>query len=172
MRKLFCYFAVLVCMLAFVSGVSFAETDTLTIQNLQEATDDELAGALQVIETEMLARIKAHVELDKTELKIVKGKAETLIAAISELEEDLTAGDFVWISSEETIATVNNKGQVKGISTGNAVITCAVLLSNGFEIKAECPVQVYIPVNGITANPKALTMARGTQTKNRIQNHA
>lgn len=165
MRRLFCYFAVLVCMLVFFSGVSFAEIDTVTIQNLQEATDDELAGALQMIETEMLTRIKAHVELDKTELKIVKGKAETLIAAISELEEDLTAGDFVWISSEETIATVNNKGQVKGISTGNAVITCAVLLSNGFEIKATCPVQVYIPVNGITANPKALTMARGTQTK-------
>ena len=164
MRKLFCYFVVLVCILVIFTVNSFAETDRLTIQNLQNATDEELAGALQTIEAEMLKKIKAHIELDQTELRIEKGKTATLVPELSDLDEELTAEAFTWSSSDETIATVTAKGQVKGIEAGNAVITCSSLLSNGFTLKAECQVQVFIPVKGITANQKALTLARGTQS--------
>ena len=163
MKKLLCTLCVLVCFLVFLSAPSFAET--VRIQNLQEATDEELADALLTIETEMRARIKAHIELDKPELKLVKGKGDTLIPELCDLEEELTAGDYVWTSSDEMIATVNAKGQIKGVAVGSAVITCSTLLSNGFDIKTECPVEVYIPVNGIASNPKALTVTRGTQVE-------
>lgn len=167
MKKLLCMICMLVCAMVFLTAATSAETDadTVRIQSLQDATDEELAEALLTVETEMRARIKAHIELDKPELKLVKGKGDTLVAELCDLEEELTAGDFIWTSSDESIVTVDAKGQIKGIAVGRAVITCSTLLSNGFDIKAECPVEVYIPVNGIAVNPRALTITRGTQTQ-------
>jgi len=45
-----------------------------------------------------------------------------------------------WISSDKTVATVNNRGYVEAVSLGTAYITCAALDGSG--VKATCKVNV------------------------------
>ena len=64
-----------------------------------------------------------------------------------------------WSSSNETVATVSKKGQVKGISAGEAEITACS--ANNPEIKAICKIKVIIPVKKITILEKTLPLAPG-----------
>ena len=149
--------------LAFSASAEAGNPETVRIDLVREATDEELSEALRTVESEMRARLKAHLELDRTELKLVRGTGETLSAEIRDLEEGLSAGGFSWTSSDESVATVSDRGAVRGVSAGSAVITCSTTLSNGFEICAECPVEVRVPVSSIGTDPWELTMVPGTE---------
>lgn len=71
------------------------------------------------------------IELTDTSIDLVVGKSVSLTATA-------TDGSIIeWSSSDETVATVNNRGKVTGVSVGTAVITAAV-----GEIKATCTVNV------------------------------
>lgn len=65
---------------------------------------------------------------------------------------------YEWLSSNEEIATVKN-GTVKGISVGNAVITCIAKDKNENEFKASCTVNVIQKITSIKADVNKLTMA-------------
>ena len=77
------------------------------------------------------------VTLDKTEVRIQKGKTVTLKATVT--PSSLTDKSVTWKSSNTKIATVTSAGKVKGIKAGTATITCT---SNATGAKATCTVTV------------------------------
>ena len=81
-----------------------------------------------------------HVEsitLNKTEMSLIKGGSETLIAIINPI--DATDQSVSWKSSDKTIATVDQTGKVSAIDIGTAVIT---VTTNDGSKTATCKVTV------------------------------
>lgn len=77
---------------------------------------------------------KLSVTLDKETLSVTEGKTAKLTAAVVPEEK---AGELVWSSSDETVATVDQNGVVTGVKVGEATITAKV-----GEVSAECKVNV------------------------------
>ena len=61
------------------------------------------------------------VTLNKTELSLMEGKSETLVATVQ--PENATNKNVTWSSSNESVATVDNDGKVTAVSKGTATIT-------------------------------------------------
>ncbi len=86
------------------------------------------------------AGIKAEsVNLNKTEVSLVKGAKETLVATV--LPETATDKTVKWSSDDETIAKVNQKGEVTAVATGKTKIT-----ATSGTASATCTVNVTKPV--------------------------
>ena len=96
------------------------------------------------------------LELDKDYYKLKIDETFTLNAIIS--PSDASNKDVIWSSSDESIATVSENGEVAGIEEGEALITCTTV-DGGFE--ATCKVEVYRPVTGITLNPTSCRILKG-----------
>ena len=77
------------------------------------------------------------VTLNKTEVRVQKGKTVTLKATVT--PTSLKDKSVTWKSSNTKIATVTADGKVKGIKAGTATITCT---SNATGKKATCTVTV------------------------------
>ena len=97
------------------------------------------------------------VSLNKSITTINAGTSENLVATTN----PTTAGNKIvgWRTSDETVATVDAKGKVKGVSEGVATIT-VITLDGGH--MATCIVTVTMPVKGITLNKKSNTIAVGS----------
>jgi uncharacterized protein YjdB len=115
------------------------------------------AGTVTITATSKATGLKAtctvtvedgKVTLDKTEVRIQKGKTVTLKATVT--PSSLTDKSVTWKSSNTKIATVTSAGKVKGIKAGTATITCT---SNATGKSATCTVTVLqsmvsLPFNG------------------------
>lgn len=88
------------------------------------------------------------VTMSKTELVMEKGDTEDLTAAIS--PENATKKDVVWSSSDDSVVTVDQRGKVRAVSLGKAVVTAKS--ANGVEGK--CEISVIIPCNSIKITNK------------------
>jgi len=95
-----------------------------------------------------ITNVKAEgVSLDKTALAIQTGSTKPLTALVT--PEDTYNKNVTWSSSDTSIATVNNKGEVTGISLGTATIT-ATTEDGGHTACCKVTVQKdAIPVSGI-----------------------
>lgn len=97
------------------------------------------------------------VSLDKTSLQIPIGSKATLTAII--LPENATVKDVIWSSSNPSIATVGSiTGEITGIAAGSTVITATPVDGH---FSAQCPVQVVVPVTGITLDKNTMTISEG-----------
>lgn len=76
--------------------------------------------------------------LDKNELVLQKGQKTSLTASVS--PSDITDAKITWTSSNESVATVSETGEVKGIKPGKATITATA--ENG--VSATCEVTVRV----------------------------
>ena len=78
------------------------------------------------------------IALNKSELSLYIGKEETLTATI----EPNTAHDpsLTWSSSDDTVATVDENGNVKALKVGTAIITAEA--ADGQGAKAQCTVTI------------------------------
>ena len=97
------------------------------------------------------------VELNKTELTLVEGNTETLTATVK--PDDATDKSVSWKSSDNSIATVDNKGKVTAVSAGEATIT-----ATAGEKSASCKVVVQkkdIPVTSISLNEESIELQEG-----------
>ena len=84
------------------------------------------------------------ITLDAAKLSLNKGKTQALTATITPANttEDTT---ITWTSSDETVATVNEKGKISALKAGTSVITAQV-----GSFKAECKLTVVeIPMTGV-----------------------
>ena len=78
-----------------------------------------------------------YVKLDKTEVRIKKGKTVTLKATV--YPSSLSDKSVTWKSSNTKVATVTSAGKVKGIKAGTVTITCT---SKATGLKETCKVTV------------------------------
>ena len=88
------------------------------------------------------------IDLNKDVAEILKGQTEKLTVTL--VPEDTTyTGKVEWTSSDDTIATVDENGNVKGIKEGTVTIT-AKAVENGNEIIDTAEITVKeIPLNSI-----------------------
>jgi len=63
----------------------------------------------------------SSIELNKTELSLVEGESETLVATVK--PDDATDKTVQWESSDKEIATINGNGKVSAVKEGEANIT-------------------------------------------------
>lgn len=100
--------------------------------------------------------VASAVNLDKTTLSLVAGTTGTLTATIT--PNDVEVKDLAWMSCNEAIATVDNKGVVSAVAVGKATVT-VVTRSGGKSASCEVIVTAApIPVAGVTLDKTALSL--------------
>lgn len=93
------------------------------------------------------------VEINKTELTLIKGDVETLTAKV--YPDNVKDSKVYWTSENRNIATVDNQGKVTGVAGGETTI---IARSSDATVYAECKVKVDVPVDSIVLNQKEVTM--------------
>ena len=99
------------------------------------------------------------ITLSETSMDMAAGEQKTITGQVSYL--GTAESDISWSSSDETIASVDNNGNVTALKTGEAVITAAC---SGAE--AKCQVKVYEPAETITAYVSIATEGSFAHGKN------
>ncbi|QPQ35576.1 Ig-like domain-containing protein [Lysinibacillus sp. JNUCC-52] len=96
------------------------------------------------------------ITLDKTSLELLEGSQDKLTATV--LPEDAIIKNVVWSSSDESIATVDQHGNVTAISEGTAIITAKI---ENTDIVAICTVIVKKPNNETSSAILSITLVNG-----------
>ncbi|MBO4756401.1 MAG: Ig domain-containing protein, partial [Bacteroidales bacterium] len=94
----------------------------------------------------------SSVELNKTELSLVKGASETLIATVN--PADATNKTIIWDSRDASVASVDGDGKVTALAGGTTVITA---MASGKV--ASCTVTVSVPVESLSLDQTSVTLA-------------
>jgi uncharacterized protein YjdB len=97
------------------------------------------------------------IKLDYENYNLGIDKTFILTATVS--NETATNQNVAWSSSDDSIATVNQKGKVTGIKAGYATITATAL--DGSDVEASCEVRVVTPVDSITISSNYMTLYVG-----------
>ena len=96
------------------------------------------------------------ITLNKHEVSIHKGTEELLSATINPTDADNKT--IIWNSSDEMVATVDERGLVTALQAGEAWIK--VISVDNPEAKDSCKVVVLQPVTGISLNQENYTLDR------------
>ncbi len=101
----------------------------------------------------------ATIAFEAEQFSVAVGKTITLKTAITP-RKNLK---LEWSSSDEAIATVTNRGAVKGIAVGEAIITVKAV--DDETISASCKISVVLPVKKISFPEKSITLPAGLSQK-------
>lgn len=101
----------------------------------------------------------SKLTLNKTEITLIKDGKETLIAMVA--PENATDKQVVWESSDTSVATVSEDGEVTAIKEGAAVITVTSVADK--TQKATCNVVVAILPSGVTLNKTEIMLFTGVK---------
>ncbi len=93
----------------------------------------------------------SNLVLDKEQITLTEGGTEQLTATV--LPEEATDKTITWTSSDETIATVDDKGEVTAVKAGTATITVTTKDGNK---KATCTITVNQPPKITMTTTKAI----------------
>ena len=95
------------------------------------------------------------INLSETSLTIKKGESHTLTAVVN--PNDATYSLVVWESSDISVATVNQLGEVTAVGSGESIITAS---ADGKT--AQCSVTTIVPVSGVVISSLSETVNRGS----------
>ena len=98
------------------------------------------------------------VSLNKSNLELYREQSEQLLATV--LPENATNTAVVWSSSSDSVATVDQSGNVTGVSAGNATISVTTE-DGGFSAQCTVTVSQRVAVTGITLDKTELTIFNG-----------
>lgn len=112
------------------------------------------AGKSQVSCTVTVAVPLVSIRLNKEALTLNRNDRETL-SVIYEPENTTEDKTALWSSSDKKVVTVEN-GMVTAVGKGSAVVTAKV-----GDKKAECQVEVLVPLEGIRISEPSLSLYRG-----------
>ena len=101
----------------------------------------------------------SSVELNKNTLELVEGDSETLVATVK--PDDATDKAVTWVTSDESIAAVEDDGKVTANKEGEATIT-----AKAGDKSATCKVIVakrIIPVTEVTLDHETLDLVEGDE---------
>ncbi len=87
----------------------------------------------------------SEVLLGKTELVMVKGQSEKLIPTV--WPDNASDKSLTWTSSDESVVTVDNDGNVEAVNAGEADVTATT--NDGTNLKATCHVTVIDSDGGV-----------------------
>lgn len=94
--------------------------------------------------------------LNKASTKLDVGASETLTATIT--PENATHKEVRWVSSDPTVASIDDTGKITALKKGFCTITA---YSFGDAFSASCEVEVYARVTGVELTQKSLEMYVG-----------
>lgn len=101
----------------------------------------------------------ASIKLSETSWSGLEGSSVKLTATIS--PEDATNPTITWSSSNESVATVDNEGNVTAVKVGSAMITTTA--ADGSGVTASCDVTVTAKVVQVTAITLSATEWSGVE---------
>ncbi len=101
--------------------------------------------------------IVTSVTLNKSSLSLVKGQNERLTATVN--PENATDKTVTWSSSDATIASITQDGQVTALKSGKAVIT-----AKAGEKSATCEVTITTPVESVSLDRSSVSLEEGQTT--------
>ena len=107
----------------------------------------------------------AIARISNTEIFLRPEENKKLTIAYKNNKDRTKGSSAEWQSSDETIATVSDKGVVKGIETGQATISCTITLKNGESTTLSCLVNVRIPVTSLIQEEKSIQVKPGQTRK-------
>ena len=152
------------------------KTDVATVDGAGRVTAVKAGEATVTVTTEdggktasckVTVKAKAvnvtEVTLDRTELTLTEGEAETLTATVK--PDNADNRKVTWSSDKTEIATVDGAGKVTAVKAGEAVIT--VTTEDGGRT-ATCKVTVkakVVPVTGVDVKPWSVTIGANGTTK-------
>lgn len=97
------------------------------------------------------------ISLSPTALQLMVGGSGKVVATVT--PEDATDKSLTWSSSDATVASVDQSGNVTAKKAGKATIT--VKANDGSGKTASCTVSVGVPVSEVTLNMTTLNLGRG-----------
>lgn len=103
-----------------------------------------------------VVKLVSGIVLSETEMTLNEGSTAQLTAIVS---ADANNPMITWMSSNESVATVNQDGKVSAIAKGTAIITAKT--TDGSNISASCTVNVVKLVNGIILSETDITLNEG-----------
>lgn len=108
-------------------------------------------------EVTVVAPQATSIELDKTNLTLTIGGSDKLTATILPAEASQAV---TWASDNESVATVDDQGNVSAVASGKANITATT--TDGSKLSASCAVAVELPIaEGIALNLTELALTEG-----------
>ncbi|MVB10440.1 hypothetical protein CAFE_11290 [Caprobacter fermentans] len=97
------------------------------------------------------------ITMDKTALTVAKGGTDTLTAKV--WPDNATEQDVLWASSDSSVCTVDDSGNIKAVGVGSATVSAT---TKDGDFTATCTINVIIPVTGVSVSPTTLTLIKGT----------
>ena len=101
------------------------------------------------------------IEISPAEITIAVGRSGNLKANV--LPKDTDNKKVIWSSSDESIATVNKTGQIKGISIGDCTITCTSEAMAS--VSSSVTVHIVQPVTKVAFTSKTALVYIGETTQ-------
>lgn len=117
----------------------------------------EMNATCQVIVNKKVIAVESII-LNKTTLTLTKGSSEVLVATLK--PDDATNKSVTWISSDPTVASVDQEGLVTAVAGGETTITA----KNG-EVKAQCHVLVTVSVESVILDKTEVKVFEGESIK-------
>ena len=96
------------------------------------------------------------VALDRTSITLTVGQSYTLTATVK--PSGASDKRVTWLSYDESIATVDSAGKVKGVAPGSTTVRVKTK-DGGFT--AKCKVKVVVPVTGVAVSPASVSVVKG-----------
>lgn len=113
------------------------------------------SGVLCECEVSVISKITG-ITLDTRTLTVNRGSTATVKATVT--PEDATNKALIWTSSDEKVATVDDKGRINAVSGGKATITC----SSADGSNKSASVSVFVPSFNASKTEYSVTSKNGT----------
>ena len=136
-----------------VTAVSPGETQIRAVSD-----DNNNYEAVCIVKVPEVFVAVTAVSLDKTELALIKGGSDRLLAVIE--PEDASNKEVLWTSSNSEVVTVSQEGELVAVNTGEAVV---VVTSRNGGFTASCRITVDQPVSEISLSETSLRLEKNQQ---------
>lgn len=146
------------------SVVTIDKSGTLHASNAGTATITATAQDVHCTQ-ELTFTVEVHagvssIEINEIPAQIFVDKRLNLTATV--YPEDAEIKDYVWSSSDENIATVDAKGNVKAISAGKVRFTATAV--DGSEVESFVELDVIQPITRLSAEESRVVITEGDKT--------
>ena len=144
---------------------SSSDTDVVTVTEQGELIPVELGDAVvtatcggKTATCDVTVKVPIDsISLNKSTLTLEKGKKEILTATILPTNSAESI-EVTWLSSNGSVVTVSETGEVTAVGAGHATITAI-----GGGKNAICEVTVKVSINSIRLNKNSITMKQGAR---------